>query len=138
MHSISSRQDEAAIIERVGVRSMAVTPMPPAVQIETRPRPEPRCSSSLASVATIRAPVAANGCPTARLLPFTLRRARSIGTERPVETEPVPTELRRLPGLQGAEHLGRERLVDLVELEILQGKPRVLEHAGHGIGRSHQ
>lgn len=41
--------------------TIAVTPMPPAVQIEIRPRPEPFSSSSFASVATMRAPVAANG-----------------------------------------------------------------------------
>ena len=40
---------------------IAVTPIPPAVQIEINPRPEPFCASSFASVATIRAPVAANG-----------------------------------------------------------------------------
>ena len=41
--------------------NIAVTPIPPAVQIEINPRPEPFCASSFASVATIRAPVAANG-----------------------------------------------------------------------------
>ena len=32
--------------------------MPPAVHMEINPRPEPFCSSSLASVAMMRAPVA--------------------------------------------------------------------------------
>lgn len=45
-----------------GQRSrMAATPMPPAVQMDTSPRASPRCAMSLASVATIRVPVAANG-----------------------------------------------------------------------------
>src|SRR6476619_8574262 len=51
---------------RVVQRSrIATTPMPPAVQIDTRQRPPPRCASSLAAVATMRAPVAANGWPVA-------------------------------------------------------------------------
>src|SRR6185436_12067217 len=57
---------------------MAVTPMPPAVQTEISPRPDPRVASSLASVPTIRAPVAANGWPTATEPPLTLSLARSI------------------------------------------------------------
>jgi hypothetical protein len=57
---------------------IAVTPMPPAVHTEMSPRPDPRSSRSLASVATMRAPVAANGWPTATLLPLTLSFARSI------------------------------------------------------------
>ena len=40
---------------------IAVTPWPPAAQIEITPRPEPFSSSSLARLATIRPPVAANG-----------------------------------------------------------------------------
>ena len=49
--------------------------MPPAAQIEIRPRPEPRSASCLASVATMRAPVAAKGWPSATLEPlgFSLR-----------------------------------------------------------------
>src|SRR5678816_545911 len=42
--------------------TIAVTPIPPAVQIEISPRPLPRVASNLASVARMRAPVAANGC----------------------------------------------------------------------------
>ena len=58
--------------------TIAVTPIPPAVQIEINPRPLPRCSSNFASDETIRAPVAANGCPMAMLPPFTFNFARSI------------------------------------------------------------
>src|SRR5262249_60844034 len=42
---------------------IAVTPWPPAAQIEINPRPDPLPCNSFASVATIRPPVAANGCP---------------------------------------------------------------------------
>src|SRR5205814_1513060 len=49
---------------------IAATPIPPAVQIEMSPRPEPRSASCFASPATMRAPVAPNGWPTATLPPF--------------------------------------------------------------------
>src|SRR5207237_10008243 len=65
---------------------MATTPWPPAAQIEIKPRPDPFSASSLASVATMRPPVAAKGCPAASEEPLTLRRSRSIGPsglERP-------------------------------------------------------
>src|SRR2546430_2032843 len=58
---------------------MATTPWPPAAQIEMRPRPDPFSASSLASVATTRPPVAANGWPAASEEPVTFRRERSIG-----------------------------------------------------------
>src|SRR5947209_14323304 len=58
---------------------MATTPWPPAAQIEISPRPEPFSARSLASVATIRPPVAAKGCPTASEEPLTLGFDRSIG-----------------------------------------------------------
>ena len=57
---------------------IATTPMPPAVQIDTRQRPPPRCCSSLAAVATMRAPVAANGCPVASDEPLMLIFAGSM------------------------------------------------------------
>ena len=56
----------------------ATTPWPPAAQIEISPRPPPRSPSSLASVARIRPPVAANGWPAASEEPATLSFARSI------------------------------------------------------------
>src|SRR4051794_2211233 len=44
----------------------ATTPWPPAAQMEIRPRlPGPASDRVFASVATIRPPVAANGCPVA-------------------------------------------------------------------------
>ena len=58
---------------------MAVTPMPPAVQTETSPRPPPLSFRSFAIVEMTRAPVAANGWPIAILPPFTFSFVRSIG-----------------------------------------------------------
>src|SRR5262245_53053702 len=43
--------------------------------------------------------------------------------ERLREPEPLAAELRRLPGLQRAQHLRSERLVDLVEVEVLEPYP---------------
>src|SRR5437667_4796720 len=57
---------------------IAATPIPPAVQIEISPRPEPRSASCFASPATMRAPVAPNGWPTATLPPFGFIFARLI------------------------------------------------------------
>src|SRR2546425_6525986 len=48
---------------------IAATPIPPAVQIEISPRPEPRSASCLAGSATMRAPEVSNGCPPATLQP---------------------------------------------------------------------
>src|SRR6185369_12770382 len=65
---------------------IAVTPIPPAAQIEMRPRPEPRSASCLASVATMHAPVAAKGWPMATLEPFGFNFDRSMlpnGPARP-------------------------------------------------------
>src|SRR6201999_1645994 len=44
---------------------IATTPWPPAAQMLITPRPEPRSFSALASEATSRPPVAANGGPAA-------------------------------------------------------------------------
>src|SRR5688572_20628937 len=57
---------------------IAVTPMPPAVHTEIKPRPRPRSRRSFASVARIRVPVAAKGWPTATLPPLLLSLPRSI------------------------------------------------------------
>ena len=54
--------------------------------MQITPRPEPRSCSAFASEATIRPPVAANGCPAASEPPLTLSFARSIapsGSSRP-------------------------------------------------------
>jgi len=57
---------------------IATTPWPPAAQTEMSARPEPFSASSLAAVATMRPPVAANGWPAASEEPLTLSRARSM------------------------------------------------------------
>src|SRR5204862_2153684 len=57
---------------------IATTPWPPAAQIEIRPRPEPFSASIFASEATMRPPVAANGCPAASEPPLTLSLSRSM------------------------------------------------------------
>ena len=75
---------------------MATTPWPPAAQIEIRPRlPEPASCSSLASVATIRPPVAANGWPAASEEPLTLSFDAVDRAQRRVEAELAPC---RTPG----------------------------------------
>src|SRR3954464_15610146 len=59
---------------------MATTPWPPAAQMEISPRlPGPASCSIFARLATIRPPVAANGCPAASDEPLTLSFDRSIG-----------------------------------------------------------
>ena len=63
-HGISRRPPSAFLGPRPRARhlsTIAITPIPPAVQIEINPRPEPFCASNFASVATMRVPVAANG-----------------------------------------------------------------------------
>src|SRR2546422_11525245 len=46
--------------------------------------------------------------------------------------------LLRFPGLQRAEHLRGEGLVDLVDVEVLQSDAGALEHLRHRVGRGHQ
>ena len=115
-----------------------MTPMPPAAQIEIRPRPEPRSASCLASVATMRAPVAAKGWPMATLEPFGFILSRSMDPERAARSSLLPAEVLGFPGLQRAQHLRGERLVDLVDVEVLQLEPGAVEHARHRVGRRHQ
>ena len=118
---------------------MATTPWPPAAQMEIRPRlPGPASCSILASWATIRPPVAANGCPAASDEPLTLSFDRSI--------EPSGASRPSLP-LQNAgssqafsvdEHRRGERLVDLVEVEVLQAQAVAGQHHRHRVDRRHQ
>src|SRR5690606_19064586 len=61
-----------------GTRSSTIAnPIPPWAQIEINPNSTSRRTISLASVVTIRAPVAANGCPSAIDPPETLVRSQS-------------------------------------------------------------
>ena len=61
--------------------------------MEIRPRPGPCSASSLARVATIRPPVAANGCPAASEEPLTLSFGAVDRAERRVQAEPLLAEL---------------------------------------------
>src|SRR5579864_2964453 len=64
--------------------TIAVTPMPPAVQTEIRPRlAEESPARSLARVARMRVPVAAKGWPSATLPPFTVSLLRSTAPSGP-------------------------------------------------------
>ena len=99
---------------------IAVTPRPPAAQIEISPRPAPRSASIFASPATIRPPVAPNGWPAPSEPPWTFSLAAVDRAQRRLEAEPLAAEHRVLPGLQRAQHLRGERLVDLVEVEVLE------------------
>jgi hypothetical protein len=58
--------------------------------------------------------------------------------QRCVEPEPLAAEHRVFPGLQGAQHLACERLVDFVEVEILQPQIGAFEHARDAVGGRHQ
>ena len=99
----------------------ATTPWPPAAQIEIRPRPLALLGrSSLASVATIRPPVAANGWPAASEEPLTLSLVAVDRAQRRVEAEALLAEDRVLPRRERGQHLRGERLVDLVEVEVLE------------------
>ena len=118
--------------------SAATTPWPPAAQMLIRPRPEPCSCRALARLATIRPPVAAKGWPAASEPPLTLSRSRSIAPSGFVAAEAVAAEGRVLPGLQRAEHLGGEGLVDLVEVEVAEAAADAVEHARHRVGRRHQ
>ena len=117
---------------------IATTPMPPAVQIDTRQRPPPRCFSSLAAVATMRAPVAANGMAGRQRGTVRVDLGQVDAAHRRVQAEAVLAVLLALPRAQRAQHLRGEGFVDLVEVEVLQGQAVALEHLRHGHGRRHQ
>ncbi len=106
---------------------MAVTPIPPAVHTEIRPRfALLSFESSFARLATMRVPVAANGWPTAMLPPFTFSFDRSMLPSGPGR----PSTSRQYSGVshafKRAEHLRGEGLVNLVVVEVLQRRGRHL------------
>ena len=106
--------------------TMAVTPMPPAVQTEIRPRPEPRSSSMLRQrrrECGRRLP--RTDGPIAMLPPLMFSLSRSMRPERFGAAEPFAAVLRRFPGLQRRERLGGEGFVDFEQIEV--GEDR----AGH-------
>src|SRR5690606_6637685 len=58
--------------------------------------------------------------------------------QRRIQAQAVAAVVLALPRAQGAQHLGGEGFMDLVDVEILQGEVVALEHLGHGHGRGHQ
>ena len=52
--------------------------------------------------------------------------------------ELVAAKLRIAPRFEGAQDLSGERFVNLVEIKVLKGQSRILEHPRHRIGRRHQ
>ena len=102
------------------------------------PRPLPSSFSCLARLATIRPPVAANGWAAASEPPLTLSFLRSIEPSGLLAAELLGAEALVLPGLQRAEHLRGEGLVDLVVVEVLQGQAGAVEHPRHRVGGRHQ
>jgi len=57
------------------------------------------------------------------------------GAQRRIQTQAGFAVVGVFPSLEGAQHLGGKSLVDLVEVEVLQGQTGTLQHARHGIGR---
>ena len=116
-----------------------MTPWPPAAQMEiSAAARSPSRRAAWPASATIRPPVAANGWPAASEEPLTLSFDAVDRAQRGVEAEALLAEHRVLPRLQRGEHLRGERLVDLVEVEVLQRQAVAREHPRHGVRRSHQ
>jgi hypothetical protein len=117
--------------------TIATTPMPPAVQIDTSARPPPRSASCLAAVAI----ACAGG---GERMAGGQRRAQQVdlvrvdAAQRCVQAQAVAAVILALPRTQGAQHLRGEGFVDLVDVEVLQGQAIALEHLRHGHGRRHQ
>ena len=124
--------------EHAHARSSTIAkPIPPWAQMEIRPNCTSRRRISLASVVTIRAPVAPKGCPMAIEPPRTLVMSQSTSPTGPGEPEAVGPGL-GAPGLDVGQHLRRERLVDLDEPEVVPAEARALERARHRDGRAHE
>ncbi len=86
----------------------------------------------------MRPPVAAKGWPAPSEPPLTLILSRVDRAERRVQPKALLAECGVLPGRERAEHLGGEGLVDLVEVEVLQGQLVALEQPRHRVGGRHQ
>ena len=109
--------------------------------MEIRPRPpDPSVGPSREELGDVDDPAAGRGERVARRERGTVHVEPGAvdRTERRVEAEALLAEHRVLPGLQRGEHLRGERLVDLVEVEVLQGQPLALEHPRDGVGGGHQ
>ena len=100
---------------------IAVTPWPPAAQIEIRPRPEPFSASIFAREATIRPPVRRERVTCSQGRSVDIELASVDRSQCAVEAEAFLAVLVRLEGLQGCENHRSEGFVDLVVIEVLQG-----------------
>ena len=105
----------------------ATTPWPPAAQIEISPRPEPFSASSFAERGDD--PPAGGG----ERVPGGERGAVDVELGAVDRAEPV-----LLPRGERGQHLRGERLVDLVEVEVLQRQAGLLEQLRHRVDGRHQ
>ena len=105
-------------------------PMPPAAQPSSSPNCPPRRRSSLSSVVVMRAPVAPNGCPIAIDPPITLSCARS--TRRPAARTPRARPTPATRTLEVRQHLRRERLVHLDEVDVAKRQSGALQRDRRG------
>ena len=100
--------------------TIAVTPIPPAVQMEIESAPAATGREQFRQ----RRENARTGCgkrmPDRNTSALHIHLAAIDRAERLREPEPLAAELRRLPRLERAQHLRFERLVDFVEVEVLQ------------------
>ena len=122
--SLRTRMLPAARLPRLPtyLSRIAVMPMPPAVQIEISPRPLPRREQLGQRREDSRAGRGERMTEgDAAALDVELGCDRSSPAAR--EAEPVAAVFGRLPRLERAQHLRRERLVNLVEIEVLQLQP---------------
>ena len=86
----------------------------------------------------MRAPVAANGWPTASDEPLTFHFGAVDGAQWRVPAEMCFAIVRVLPGAQGRQHLRGKRLMDFVEVEVLQRQAGAIEHLRDSDGWRHQ
>ena len=117
---------------------MATTPWPPAAQMLITPRPVPSSCSCLASDGDD--PPAGRGERVAggERAAVDVELGAVDRAERLVAAELLLAERRVLPGLQRAEHLRGEGLVDLVVVEVAEAEAGAVEHPRHRVGGRHQ
>ena len=99
--------------------------MPPAVHTEISPRLALASAASiLASVPTMRVPVAANGMAECHAAALDVQFGAVDAAQRRWQAQRMAAVVGRLPRLERAQHLRREGLVDLVVIEVLQRDAR--------------
>ncbi len=109
--------------------TMAVTPMPPAVQTEIRPRPVPRRRASSPAPSEDACP--GSGKRMADGDTAALAYSACLGRWIPgLAPDPVARGRSHLtfPRLQGRQGLCRKGFMNLVQVEILQAESRVAQH----------